>query len=292
MKNSSAFPRIAPFATTAVVAAAAFGITPPAVETAAAAEVTYEHTAYDGTIWEVSGEGVRPLSWEEWSALGFPSFTSAQTDYVRVAPFDTVYAVTWFEQSGDEIQTVIDYEQFLAAGQPNPEVVPWMEGITVHKWDTGSELFAVDPTGSTVRLTYAQWSAAGFPNPTARSNRGFVMMSWDRSGAIAYMCDLQAGRGNRLSYDQWRSLGSPTPMRVDRTAAEFVFKVAGSASSTIFYSGPVVRSYNPGVIPTESPRRALTLQEWGAMGYPAPLVTNVTYSENWMCSSSQPSPWG
>jgi hypothetical protein len=291
MKTFPASPWIARFATTAVLIAVLSGVTPTAVRATAAAEVSYERTVYDGTIWEVSAEGARPLSWAEWSELGFPSFTAAQTDYVRAAPFDTVYAVTWFEQSGEEIQIDISYQQFLAAGQPVPIVIPWIEGIAVHQWDTGPELFAVDPTGSTVRLTYPQWSAAGFPSPTTRANRGFVTMSWDRTGAIAYMCDIQAGRGNRLTYDQWRSLGSPTPLRVERTAAEFLFKVAGSPMSTIYYSGPVVRTYNPGAITSEASHRAVTYQEWGAMGYPAPIVTNLTYPENWWCSSSQPSPW-
>ncbi len=286
------FPRFAQLATATVLAATACGITLTGAEVAAAADIGFQHTAYDGTIWEVSAEGVRPLSWEEWAGLGFPSFTPAQTDYLRAAPFDTVYAVTWFEQSGDEVTAVIDYQQFVDAGRPVPSVVPWIEEITVHKWDTGSELFAVDPTGSTARLTYAQWSAAEFPAATPRSNRGFVTMSWDRSGSIAYMCDIHAGRGNRLTYDQWRSLGSPTPMRVDRTAAEYLFKVAGSSSSAIYYSGPVVRTYNPGTISPESSNRSLTYLEWGAMGYPAPLVTNLTYPENWWCSSSHPSPWG
>lgn len=276
----------------AVTAAAAMGLALGLVAPSAAiaADVSYERTAYDGTIWQVTPDGVHALSWTEWSDLGFPGFVAADTEYVRVAPFATVYAVTWFDLAQQEFTEPITYPEFRAAGQPRPQVVAWSDDIEVHKWPTSPELFAVDPTGSTVKLSYAQWSAAGFPGFVDRSNRGFVSMTWDGSGAIAYMCDIAAGRGGRLTYEQWLSHGSPTPTKVKRTNADFVYKLAGTSSSTIYYSGPVVRTYAPETLSSELPFRRLTYAEWQGMGQPAPLVTNTTYPENWFCSTAQPSP--
>ncbi|HYI51847.1 MAG TPA: hypothetical protein VEX42_09755 [Microbacterium sp.] len=252
--------------------------------------VMYERTAYDGTIWEVTATGAYALSYSEWSSRDFPAFTDADTEYVRAAPFNTVYAITTFELAQTEWTDHIDYAQYVAAGQPRPTVVPWVEGIEVHKWPTSSELFGTDSAGATVRLSYAQWSAAGFPAFHARENRGFVAMTWDGSGAIAYMCDLAAGRGGRLTYDQWRSIGSPTPLRVNRTASDFVFKVPGSVIPTVYYSGPVISPYAPAPGPVGLGVRPLTYTEWQGMGSPVPLITNTTYPGNWYCSGSHPGP--
>lgn len=257
---------------------------------AASVTVMYERTAYDGTIWEVTTEGAYALSYEEWSSLGFPAFTPADTEYVRAAPFNTVYAITWFELAEAEWTDFITYPQYVAAGSPLPTVVPWIDGIEVHKWPTASELFGTDPAGSIVKLTYEQWSEADFPVFVNHDNRGFFAMSWDGSGAIAYMCDLAGGRGGRLSFDQWTSLGSPTPLRVNRTAADFVHKVAGSSMPTVFYSGPIVKAY-PLRFPSGEVVRALNYSEWQRMGSPAPLITNITYPENWYCTGPDPSPW-
>ncbi|MEI3866057.1 hypothetical protein V6S02_03045 [Microbacterium sp. CCNWLW134] len=263
----------------------------PAGPASAEDSVAYERTSYDGRIWSVTSSGAYPLSYEEWSGLGYPAYSQANTEYVKAAPFLTVYAVTWFELAQSELMEAINYSQFVAAGSPGPTIVPWIDGIEVHRWSTGPELFATDAAGLTVKLSYAQWSAASYPSFVSRENRGFVSMTWDSSGAIAYMCDVAAGRGGRLTYEQWVALGSPTPSRLTRTPADFLYQVAGSASPTIYYSGPIVRRYAPGQITSEAPARALTYPEWRAMGSPPPLVTNITYPENWYCSNSDPPPF-
>lgn len=236
--------------------------------TAAEPAVTYERTAYDGTIWEVTADDARPLTYPEWSELGFPSFIAADTLYWRVSLFPTVYATTWFGDAGHEFVADLTYPEFVAAGRPRPEVVPWAEGIEAHKWQSSSELFATDPTGYVVKLTFDQWRRADYPSYTTRSNRGFVSMTWDSSGAIAYMCDLARGLGGKLTYDEWASLGYPTPYRTGRVANDWIFSYPGSSwvASTLVYRGPVTVEYSRGA----SLYRPLTYAEWQQIGAPQP----------------------
>lgn len=255
-----------------------------------ASTVVYERTAYDGTIWEVKPEGVHALSYSEWEGLGFPSFSTADTSYVRAAPFQTVYAVTWFELAQAEWTEPIDYAQYVAAGMPRPSVEPWIEGIEVHKWPTASELFGTDPAGLTVKLTYAQWSAAGFPEYTTRVNRGFIAMTWDGSGDIAYMCDLAGGHGGKITYPEWVSFGMPTPYRTGRVANDWVYSYpfSGEMGNVLHYRGPVTVNYTAG----DGLARALSLREWQMMGSPQPNSRSGWSSDmpDPSCSSDTPSP--
>lgn len=254
----------------------------------------YVRTPYDGTIWEVGDGGAWPLTFERWRGLGYPAWVNSETEYVKVMDIPTVYAYTSFERANAVLNEPITYKQYRAAGGPRVSSVPWWDGITVHRWSTQPELFATDVTGYVKKLTYSEWRDAGFPEFATRSNRGFVRMAWDGSGAIAYMCDLSAGRGGKISYSDWITAGRPTPQTVSRTARDIVFQwntPRHTAAGTLTYFGPIAMTYPlPAVGQVSEPNlgRDLTYPEWRGMGSPTPYLTNTVYTENFMCGADRP----
>lgn len=250
---------------------AAVLIVPTAAPASAAPQdPDYVRTAYDGTIFEVTDDDAVPLTFEDWSSRGFPAFTTASTRFEKVLTFPTVTAVTTFDRPGLYVAIDVTWDQYRAAGFPRIYGVAWAPDIEVHKWGTSPELLAQDPAGYIIKLTYAQWRDAGFPAFAAREGRGFVRLSWDASGGIAYMCDTASGRGGRLSYDQWTSLGSPTPLTVTRTANDLVWRITGGPN--LSYVGAMNLPYAPsGRLQAGISNRSLTYPEWLGMGSPAPL---------------------
>lgn len=200
----------------------------------------------------------------------------------------TVYGVTTFP-GGDVVTEPITAAEYRAAKAPRVTKAAWVKakGLKVVKWQTSCELIAVDPNRNTHKLTYAQWKAAGLPAYENRRNRGFIRMSWDRSGAIAYMCDVGGGFGGRITYAEWRALGAPTPQVVTRTRGDLVWKIP--ESELIDFGGPVTVSY-----PAEKATgwlRMLEYAEWVAMGAPKPVSTTEVYVDFGCYSGASPSPW-
>lgn len=247
----------------------------------------YVRTTYDGTIYEVTDDDVVPLTFEEWSSLGFPGFSTASTSFEKVLTFPTVTAVTIFDRPGMYLEVDVTWDEFQAAGYPPVAVQPWGPDISVHKWGTSPELLAEDRAGDILKLTYDQWRGAGFPSFTAREGRGFVHLSWDATGGIAYMCDTGAGKGGRLTYEQWASLGSPTPLEVTRTANDTVRKFTRSPSLT--YVGAMNYRWSPNLSPGLG-YRTLTYPEWLGMGSPAP-ADNSSAVPDLACQPGSLLPW-
>ncbi len=276
-----------------VLAVAAAALLTGAVAAPAYAEPAapdYVRTTYDGTIYEVTDDDVVPLTFEEWSSLGFPGFSTASTSFEKVLTFPTVTAVTIFDRPGMYLEVDVTWEEFQAAGYPPVAVQPWGPDISVHKWGTSPELLAEDRAGDILKLTYDQWRGAGFPSFTALEGRGFVHLSWDASGGIAYMCDTGAGKGGRLTYEQWVSLGSPTPLNVTRTANDVVLRwFTGQAQ--LNYIGAMNFPYDPGAAVQLPDVRPLTYGEWLGMGSPAPVDHISPASADHSCRSDSLLPW-
>lgn len=273
--------------TAALVGALGFA---PAAQAASPAP-DYVRTAYDGTIYEVTDDDVYPLTFDEWAELGFPAYSPADTIYQKVLTFPTVIAVTAFNRAGIALHTDVTWEEYQAVGYPVPRTKPWGPGIQVHKWGTSTQLLAQDAAGDVISLTYAQWRDAGFPAFEAREGRGFVRLSWDPTGGIAYLCNTATGQGGRLTYEQWASLGSPTPYVVTRTANDAVWRVV-AGSPNLSYVGAMNLRYDPsaGLQPPLS-NRTLTFGEWTAMGSPAPADSLPEASQNLLCPDGAPTAW-
>ncbi|MCY1716569.1 hypothetical protein OVA26_06350 [Microbacterium sp. SL62] len=270
--------------------AALAGLFAPAAHAAPNAP-EYVRTAYDGTIFEVTDDGAVALDFAEWSARGFPTFVDAKTTYEKILSFPTVIAVSAFDRAGIQIMQDVDWNEYRAAGYPPVRTVAWGEGVSVHKWGTSAELLAEDHTGMVIKLTYGQWREAGYPSYQVRDGRGFVRLSWDAGGGIAYLCDTAAGKGGRVTYEQWTRAGSPTPMAVTRTANDAVWRIA-SRSSGLSYVGAMNLSYDPssGLQPPLS-NRGLSYPEWVAMGRPAPTTELPPAAWNLSCPAGSPGPW-
>ena len=216
----------------------------------------YYRTAYDGSIWRVEGSDIRALSWQEWGDVGFPAWQPAPTDYVKYPWSSSISAVTFF--GGDASRWVwkhLDYASWSAAGRPAPRAAGWIDGSSIHQWATGSELFLRDVGGVVHKLNYRQWQDTGFRGFERRANQGYVRLSWDSSGTIAFMCDISAGQGSRVDFSAWSGAGYPSPQATQRTARDLVWKEDGAA--TIHYSGAVIDT-------------ALSFSQWSAMGFPSP----------------------
>lgn len=257
---------------------------------AASLEPDYVRTSYDGTIYEVTDDDIVPLSFGEWSELGFPTYTAAPTVFQKVLTFPTVTATTEFARADVTISDDITWQEYQAAGSPAVGTLAWGPSISAYKWGTSPQLFAQDDAGDIIALSFSQWSGAGFPAFTAREGRGFVRLSWDATGGIAYLCDTSAGHGGRLTYEQWTRLGSPTPYTVTRTANDTVWRIFGG--SQLSYVGAMNLVYNPdaGLQPGFS-NRAITFDEWRAMGSPAPGNVIPTASSDLRCQPGAPTPW-
>ncbi|WP_022878770.1 hypothetical protein [Microbacterium sp. B19] len=276
------------FAVLALVAAIVTAVATVSPAYAAESRPDYIRTAYDGTIFEVTDDDAVPLTFQEWSDLGFPAFRSAPTFYEKVLTFPTVTAVTTFARPGIQLSTAITWPEYQAAGYPAIRTAAWGSSISVHKWGTSPQLLAQDEAGDVISLSYEQWRNAGFPAYTAREGRGFVRLSWDSTGGIAYLCSTATGQGGRLTYDQWRSLGFPTPYTVTRTANDTVRRFFGAQ---LAYVGAMTLTYNPGGGLQAPVNRALTFGEWQAMGSPAPVDGIPEASMNLGCPPGAPSAW-
>lgn len=235
----------------------------------AASGPRYYRTAYDGSIWRVEGTSVKALSYQDWKAAGFPAWQNAPTDYVRYPWSSSISAVTFFGQNPAQwVWKHLDYSSWSAAGRPNPRTAGWIEGSSIHQWSTGSELFLRDIGGVVHRLDYREWQATGFRGYERKANQGFVKLSWDASGTVAFLCDIAGGKGTRVDYRSWAGEGAPSPLSVSRTPGDVVWRGSGSQ---LHYWGPVADL-------------VLSYRQWQAMGSPAPSDATVAAARSATCS--------
>lgn len=217
---------------------------------------SYMITKYDGTIYEVSSSGARPLSFAEWQALGAPTPGPAPTEYVKYAWSPAISAVTYF--GADQSQWVwghLTAAQWRKAGNPKPRSAGWISGSRYYQWAGSSQIFVQDVGGTKHALTLREWQASGLQPFEKRSNQGFVKLSWNHN--IAFLDDFRHGLGSPISASRWRAEGTPTPTVAARFPGDQVYQNYGNP--TLYYAGPTVF-------------KALTYAEWRAMGFPTPTV--------------------
>lgn len=134
--------------------------------TVTSAPVTYQKAPYSPTVYAVTGNVPRALSYAEWAAVGYPSPAPTDTHFVRYAWSESISAVT-FWSSGWQWDR-LDFASWAAAGYPVPCVAGWIEGSTVWKYRDSDALYLTDPSGATHHLTYSEWAATGFRQPLIR----------------------------------------------------------------------------------------------------------------------------
>lgn len=220
----------------------------------------YYRTAYDGTIWRVLGTSIRALTWAEWQSAGFPAYRPAPTDYVKYPWSPSLSAVTFFGKDPSLwVWKPLTFAMWTSAGRPNPRAIGWLEGSKIHQWGTSDELFLTDPGGVVHKLSYPEWQATGRKGFSRHTNQGYVKLAWDGTGGIAFMCDLKAGKGNRIGFGTWVGSGAPTPRTVRRVAGD-----------SVYWAGPSVPTGRPVNYAGPSLKGQLSYPQYLAMGAPAP----------------------
>ncbi len=110
--------------------------------------------------------------------------------------------------------------------------------------------------GAAVALTYAQWQAAGFPNPRFGPT-DYVKYPWSPT-IYAVTFWPKTWQWDRLSYAQWQRAGFPGARVAGWIEGSVVYK--STASPNIFVRGE------------DSSVHQLTYAEWAAMGFRTPQI--------------------
>lgn len=193
-----------------------------------------------------------PASYTQYVQDGSPMPTPATTDFVKYPWSPTIYAVSYFD-GGWVWSGPLAFQQWQKAGFPSPRIAGFIDGTSYFKWDTSGEIFAKAADNTTHKLSYGEWAASGFQEPTFNTNQGYQKLSWD--GHIGYIFQINTGAGYPINYSDWATAGFPTPQTVTRFPGDQFCQYPWSSS--IYYYGP---TWNGQV----------TFGQWGAAGYPPP----------------------
>lgn len=212
--------------------------------------------AHAPTLYKVSGGVATKLSGSDWAALGYPAPTPAPTDYVRYRWSGTIVAVTkWGKAESTWGVQHLDAASWSRAGSPTPRVVAYVPGSTFYRWSTApGDMFVEDQGGVKHKLSYSEWTAAGSPGSSLRSDQGYQKLSWDP--AIAFMTSVSKGQGGPINGTAWAAAGYPAPQAVQRFPGDQIYWGTGG---DIWYAGPTVN-------------RKLSYAEWKALGSPWPAA--------------------
>jgi uncharacterized protein YkwD len=126
----------------------------------------WQKTAYNPTIYALSGSTHRPASFSEWAGAGYPNPTPTNTWYVRYPWSSSVYAVTFWAQGWQWDR--LSYGEWIAAQAPTPRLAGWIDGSSLWKYAASSTLYLTDPEGNTHPLNWDEWEDTGFRAPTVR----------------------------------------------------------------------------------------------------------------------------
>lgn len=154
----------------------------------------------------------------QWEAAGSPATAEAPTRYVKHSWSPTIYALIALESGG--VEPAREQLRALAPAQwqharfPVPSIVPVVPQDRYHKWVYSDEIFVQAIDRGVHKLSYEEWSAAGFPEPRVRTRGGYAKLSW--APGIAYMYAPATGNGSLLTPDEWAKAGHPTPREVVR----------------------------------------------------------------------------
>ncbi len=237
------------------VTCAFVGISALASPANAAPAAGFYSVPYSNTLYYHS-ESPSPYTFEAsydfWVSRSSPTPTPASTDFVKYPWSPTIYAVSYFD-GGWVWSGPLAFEQWQKAGFPSPRNAGFIAGTTYHKWATSNEIFAKASDNTTHKLSYNEWAASGFQEPTFITNEGYQKLSWDNH--IGYIYQINTGDGFPISYSSWAAEGFPTPQTLSRFPGDEFCQYTWSSS--IYYFGPTWSG-------------EVTYGQWGAAGYPRP----------------------
>lgn len=142
----------------------------------------------------------------------------------------------------------VDFENYVATstGQPAEQVKYYLT-----KYD--GTVWAVTPT-TIIALNWAQWQAAGFPEP-APAPTDYVRYAWSSaiSAVTIFGTDKSRWIWQHVTLDEWNRAGRPEPRTADWIKDSIYYQWA--KSDQVFVQ-------DPGGV-----RHALTYEEWRASGF-------------------------
>ena len=214
----------------------------------------YYSVSYSSTLFRVFAGGQHySASFDQWTRDGSPAPQPVPTDYVRYSWSPAIYAVSYFDDSWEWQQ--LAPEQWQRAGTPAPRLAGYIKGTTYTKFDTSSELFAASPDRVTHKLSFSEWAASGYQDPTFENNRGYQKLSW--TPTIGRFSELNNGKGYPITSPEWAAADFPTPQVVQHFSGDQFCQY--SWSSVIYYRGAL--QYLD-----------LTMAQWQAAGAPRPTA--------------------
>lgn len=149
---------------------------------------------------------VRRLDMVSWGRLGWPSPQPGHVpgvQYVKAAWSDAVYAVSVLHMQTGRL----DYRDWMGSGAPAPLSESPARIVKLTWDDTIGITTSLTEQQAPVRLTFAEWQAAGFPRPlTGRTLPGDVVCSVGED--LYYHGTTFEGH---LTYAQWEDAGFPQP---------------------------------------------------------------------------------
>jgi hypothetical protein len=123
-------------------------------------------SSYSPIVYMATGTWHRPASYEDWSKAGFPSPGGSPTEFVHYPWSPHIWAVTFWPDGWQWDR--LSYDQWLQVGTPQPRTAGWIAGSVVWKFADSETLYVTEPTGETHHLSFEEWAAMEYRQPSLR----------------------------------------------------------------------------------------------------------------------------
>lgn len=199
---------------------------------------------------ETLGPFTYVMTYEQWSAAGFPTPVPAPTEYARHPWSSRVHA--WHSFDGQVLGQALTFEDWQRAGSPAPQVrvnIPGTVYVTVR--GGGPEIIASLRSEGAV-LTPDQWASAGYPAPIPVSSLP-LRLTWEPT-----IVELVGRTARVVDHEEWVERGEFTVYALPMLPGDSVCRVGDT--TTLRHQGI-------------SHEGDLTYEQWVAAGFPQPTGT-------------------
>lgn len=236
----------------------------PAAAAMPGSELGWYSVPYASTLYWAHRVGptsteLRPASYAEWQAAGFPAPRPVAADYVRVPWWSTIVAIPqipgWVFPGRIGESDVVTYDGWARAGFPTPRTVAHLPNSIYTQAPGSAEIWVEAPEAAAPRhlLTLGEWIAAGSPSPIVRTppvDPGTVYVQWSTSPEIFAVVGDSV---RKLSFAAWAAAGYPTPTRL-----------SGGFHRLTWH--PTIVQFDTDIAFTVS------YDDWAAEGFPTPAM--------------------
>lgn len=193
------------------------------------------------------GPTVFVMSYEQWSAAGFPAPRPAPTEYARHPWSPTVHAWTSFD--GQVLGQPLTFAEWQRAGSPAPQVRVDIPGTVYVTVQGGGPEIVASLRGQGAVLTPTQWAGAGYPTPIP-VDRLPLRLTWEPT-----IVELVERTVRVVDEEEWIERGRFVVHALPMLPGDSVCRVGDT--TTLRYQGI-------------SHQGDLTYEQWVAAGLPQP----------------------